>query len=105
MLADDRILFFNNGNGSEPSLVIELTLDFDARTVAREWWYDGEVTNAVMGDVQRLENGNTLITYSLAGEVHEVDPSGNVVETMNWGLGAAVGYSTKRTTLYGAPPR
>jgi hypothetical protein len=56
-----------------------------------------------LGDVQRLANGNTLVTYCNAGVLHEVDASKALVQT--WTFSGAVGYSEHRTSLYGAPER
>jgi hypothetical protein len=60
-----------------------------------------------MGDVQRLDNGNTLVVFSTAGTVHEVDANKQLVQSMVWSgvASAGLGYATKRKTLYGAPPR
>jgi hypothetical protein len=35
-----------------------------------------DVNSEFLGDVQRLRNGNTLITFSTGGFIHEVSPSG-----------------------------
>jgi hypothetical protein len=58
-----------------------------------------------MGDVQRLPNGNTLVTYSYQGLIHEVSPEGALLQQLSWGIGGAVGYSMKRASLYGPPPK
>jgi hypothetical protein len=115
LLGTDRILIFNNsglgasdgggfGNGS--SLGLEIALDLASNTATLEWQYDGGgIANQIMGDIQRLDNGNTLVNYSTQGIVHEVDPSGTLVQSLTWGLGGAIGYSMKRHTLYGPPPK
>jgi hypothetical protein len=58
--------------------------------------------SAVLGDVQRLPNGNTLVTYSNSGTVVEVDGQSNIVARFTTG---SMGYSTFRETLYGPPPK
>jgi hypothetical protein len=58
-----------------------------------------------MGDVQRLENGNTIVAYSTRYEVHEVNASGQLVQRMAWPTGTSIGYIQKRMSLYGPPPR
>ena len=59
--------------------------------------------NDVMGDVQRLSNGNTIIAFSTKGIIVEVDASGNgpadAEDNSNFG------YIHKRATLYGPSPR
>jgi hypothetical protein len=78
-------------------------------TTSEVWSYQSSptISNGVMGDVQRLDNGNTIIAYSTAGTIHEVDAKKNVLQTLVWsGLSSAgFGYVTKRKTLYGKPPR
>ncbi len=109
LLAADRLLFFNNGplGGGEDksSKALEVSLDFDNMTATKVFRYDGPVYTPVLGDVQRLENENTLITFASAGVIQEVDASGDVVRQMTWPLGTALGYMTQRNSLYGAPPK
>jgi hypothetical protein len=96
----------SGGDGSG-SIAIELKLDLTAKKVTKAWTHksaDG-VQNDVMGDVQRLSNGNTVIAYSTQGVLEEVDASGAVLQTLEWPLGASFGYIQKRSTLYGPPPR
>jgi hypothetical protein len=63
----------------------------------------------VLGDVQRLPNGNTLITYSQNGEMREISPTGQLVQTVQTfnetGTRRAFGYADFRPTLYGPPLR
>jgi len=66
--------------------------------------FDTGLSTPNMGDVQRLPGGNTLITYSNAGEVREVDASGNVVLSISRSGGPNFGYTMWRPSLYGAPP-
>jgi hypothetical protein len=109
ILGLDRFVFFNNGDmGQGPgSLAIELQLDLEAMTATNVWEYAAmpSIQNAIMGDVQRLWNGNTLVVYSTQGIVHEVSPEGALVQSMSWGIGGAIGYVEKRPTLYGPPPK
>jgi hypothetical protein len=108
LLGLDRLVIFNNGGmaGGAGSLAIEIKLDLTAKTASRVWTYSAmpAIRNSVMGDVQRLDNGNTMITYSTQGILYEVDTSGTIVQSIEWPIGGAVGYSMKRPTLYGAPP-
>lgn len=111
MLAPDRILFFNNGSlggpgsGGGGSLALEVLLDLDSMTATRVWDYDGNNSSQNLGDVQRLPNGNTLVTYSNAGVVHEVNSDRQLIQEMTWRTGGAIGYVNHRPTLYGPPPR
>ena len=63
--------------------------------------YAGTAASSNLGDVQRLPNGNTLITYSSDGAIVEVDPDWSEVQTFS----VRVGYTSWRPTLYGPPLR
>ena len=104
LIAADRLLFFNNGKLPSPSTAVEVSLDFTNMIATRVWEYAGSEASAIYGDVQRLDNGNTLVTYSTTGVIREVDTNGDSVQTLSFGIGAAVGYVMKRASLYGAPP-
>ena len=59
----------------------------------------GGATN--FGDVQRLSNGNTIITYSTSRLLEEVDANDTVVlQVMGAG---SFGYVEFRDSLYGPP--
>jgi hypothetical protein len=106
------LIFNNNGEGGGggggfggggPSPVIEFQLDEATMTATRVWEYTSGESSPTLGDVQRLPNGNTLITYSNAGTIHEVDPSGNVVQTIT--SSGSFGYTMHRPSLYGPAPK
>lgn len=106
VLGADRLLFFNNGTvGSSGSFAIELSLDLSAHTVTKVWEYGAGLSNFYMGDVQRLDNGNTLMVHSSQGVIHEVDRHNTLIQEMTWASGAMLGYAMKRESLYGAPPK
>jgi hypothetical protein len=112
VLGVDRFLLFNNnarpyGGDGKGSIAMDYKVDLTGKKFTRTWSYqpsDG-IQNDVMGDVQRLPNGNTVVAYSTQGVLHEVDASGKVLQELTWPLGAAFGYIQKRATLYGPPPR
>ena len=60
---------------------------------------NGGATN--FGDVQRLPNGNTLITYSTSSLIQEVDASDAVV--LEIAAVGSFGYVEFRKSLYGEP--
>jgi hypothetical protein len=110
VLGLDRILFFNNagsGGANMGSVAVEILLNLGAKTVTRPWTYTAmpSIANQIMGDVQRLENGNTIVAYSTQGVLHEVNAQGQLLQELTWPLGGAFGYIQKRKTLYGPPPR
>jgi hypothetical protein len=105
LLSADRLLFFNNGDaGDTSSIAREVELEPNTGIAKRVWAYDGGLSSAVLGDVQRLPNGNTLVAYSTAGMIHEVTPNGALVRTLEWPIGGAFGFVNHRPSLYGPPP-
>jgi hypothetical protein len=103
LLADDRLLFFNNSGGMTDgdSLALEVELDFDAMTATRVWSYDGNNSSQTLGDVQGMPNGNNLVTYCNTGSIHEVDLTGTLLQ--EWIFQTGVGYVDHRESLYGPP--
>ncbi len=102
ILGEDRLLIFNNGPGGtgSRSRAIEIALDLSGKTATRAWDYQGSTFNQIMGDVQRLPNGNTLVTYSAEGLMEEVDADMNLVQQIEFAIGGAVGYADKVPSLY-----
>jgi hypothetical protein len=103
LLAPDRLLFFNNQTAAEKtSRALEVTFDLvgGAATYAPfEYGVEG-LSSQVLGDVRRLPNGNTLVTYSVgAGLLHEVDPYGDLVRSIDF-PGGPCGYTDFRESLY-----
>jgi len=108
VLAADKLLFFNNGAlGSGGSLAIELLLDLSAKTAKKAWTYQSApgISNDIMGDVQRLKNGNTIVAYSTKGVLHEVNAQSTLLQSWSWPIGGAFGYISKRKSLYGPPEK
>ena len=72
-------------------------------TATRTWAYQGVgLNNNVLGDAQRLPNGNTMVDFSTKGTIRRSTPgerSEEIKTTTNFG------YLQKRATLYGPPPR
>ncbi len=107
----NHLLFFNNngagggGLGGSGSRALEVQLDVGAKTATKLWSFTPSpaIANMVMGDVQRLDNGNTVIAYSTQGVLQEVNSKGEVLQELTWQAGAAFGYVNKRKTLYGPP--
>ena len=73
-------------------------------TATRTWSYQGlGINDTVLGDAQRLPNGNTMVDFSTKGTIQEVDASGNLLQEIK--TTTNFGYLQKRATLYGPPPR
>jgi hypothetical protein len=92
------ILIFNNGD----NIAQEISLDPATRRSAEIWRYGTNLSSTVLGDVQRLPNGNTMVTYSTAGRIHEV--GSNSMRIMEFRFSQTTGYSVWRESLYGPPP-
>jgi hypothetical protein len=107
VLGLDRLLIFSNGAPNEGSLTLEILLDLNARTASRVWSYRAmpPIHNAVMGDVQRLPNDNTIVAYSVKGVLHEVGNDGTLLRKLDWGPTGTFGYIHHRSSLYGPPAR
>jgi hypothetical protein len=103
-LATDELLVFSNGDTGQHSIVYDLKLDLGGKTATELWHYDGGLSVGFGGDVQRLDNGNYIITYSSAGVVQELDADRALVQTLTFSLGNTVAYSEKLKSLYDAPP-
>jgi hypothetical protein len=105
LYADGKLLLFNNSGDKvfgSSSLVLEIDINESGATAGETWRYDGGTNTNTLGDVQQMSNGNILVTYSNNGVIHEVDPSGSLVRSIEVFL---LGYSNARSSLYGAPDR
>ena len=91
------------GDGSG---ALEIKLDLNAKTVTKIWSYKATGTTYqtdVMGDLQRMANGNIVIAFGGKGIIQEIKPDGTVLQEMR--TTTNFGYIQKRATLYGPPPR
>jgi hypothetical protein len=123
LLGLDRLLLFNNNSSSNMgamtpgrtssaggddsgAIAIEFSLDLTKKTISNVWQYKANgITPNVMGDLQRMANGNTVIGYSASGVLYEVDSSGTILQSLTWNKLTTFGYIQKRLSLYGPPPR
>jgi hypothetical protein len=106
MIDTNRFFFFNNNNGgSGGSIAVEVMINGNTATKGFTYQANPGVANMVMGDVQKMANGNVVIGYSTRGVLHEVSSSGTKLQTWTWAAGQTFGYLEKRPTLYGPPPR
>jgi hypothetical protein len=106
LTADGHFLWFNNYGGATDATgnplprAFEVLLDDAAGTATKTWEYQATTGyTSALGDVERLPNGNVLVTVS--GSSAEVDRSGTIVQSFQYGFG----YVDFRTSLYGPPPR
>lgn len=99
-----HFLAFNNGNFGGNSVVREFELDEGTMMANEIWTYDEDLDASVMGEVQRLPNGNTLVAYTERGTIREVNAASETVGEFAI-AGGQVGYVDYRPTLYGTPTK
>lgn len=98
---EERLLVFNNTTSGNAN-ILGVSFDLEAETGTVDTLIAAGGTSLAFGDVQQLEGGNLMVTYSTSGVIEEVDPSGAVLQRMT--ATEALGYAVRRKTLYGAPP-
>ena len=71
---------------------VEYTIDAARRTLSTSWSHTrSDDFLPMLGSTQRLESGNTLISYGASGLVEEVTPSGEPVWLLRSPFGAWMG--------------
>ncbi len=82
LLPNGDIIFFDNGTGHIPqeSRAVEYRLDLAARSATMVWEYRHKpaIFSPFAGSVQRLANGNTVVSFGAKPNVVEVAPNGEV---------------------------
>jgi hypothetical protein len=93
----DHLLVFDNGPTEDmESRAVEFSLDADLGTAKVEWVYTGSQSMycPVQGDVNRLQDGSTLITWSSAGRQEQVSAQGELLWQLDLEMGFGFGYTT-----------
>jgi len=97
LVGDDRIILFDNGKKGVRESSGAVELEFDEETmeyrVAWSWYPEPPIFAKVWGDADRLENGNTLITFGrretldthLIEVTHDGDRVWELVPPTGWG--------------------
>jgi len=109
-LPNQNITLFDNGNLKTPtpfSRAVEYEIDEDAKTVTRVWQYpdDQSIYAVAMGNVQRLENGNTFIGWGTLGSITEVNDQGDTALELNLGGLSYRAFRFPWDALPAEPPR
>ncbi len=96
------LVFDNDGASGTTSRVLEYSFDEQAGTAEQIWSYtpDPSIYSWVLGDVARMENGDTFVTWSVKGQVERVSQDLQVGWQLNTDLGYALGFDTLETDLY-----
>lgn len=102
-LSEDRYLVFDDGAQNRPySRVIEVELNRTDQTFSVVWDHtpDPSLYVYLLGDLERLDNGNTLVDWSTAGRLQEITPEGEAVWQVDTELGHGFGYMNRVESLY-----
>jgi len=101
---DDGIFIFDNREESDfASRAVEYALNEETGIATQRWEHisDPPLYCYGMGDVDRLDSGDSLITWSTAGVIDEVAPDGEVLWQIQLDLGSGLGYLSRVDTLPG----
>lgn len=83
VLEDGNLLVYDNGGRHTPPVtrILEYEIDEDAMiaTLVGEFRHPQGIYTGFRGSVQRLKNGHTVIGYSSAGRITELDEAGAIV--------------------------
>jgi hypothetical protein len=98
---NDILLFNNNSGGSGGSQALELMLDPTAKTSKKIFSYQASpaINVSVLGDVERLPNGNTIIDFGTGTKIQEFEKNGTLLQQISATVN--FGFMEKRATLYG----
>ncbi len=88
----------------EGTKLVEYAVDDARGELSRVWSYGDDlgVKGHVLGQSQRLENGNTMVNFGGAGLLQEVTPDGEVVWEVRTGLGTWLGNGQMIHSIYEA---
>ena len=105
-LNGDRLVVLDNDGDprSEPvSRVLEYQIDTAANRAAEVWSYvSSPPVYTFVGEPTRLEDGDTFINWSAAGQLERVTPNGEAIWKLQSGAGFAFAFHTLAPSLY--PP-
>jgi len=78
---NSRYMLFDNLGLNGRSRVLEFAINPVDFTATQIWSYvpDESIVAPVMGNSNRLENGNTFVNFGLAGTIHEVSETGDLL--------------------------
>ena len=103
---DGGLLIFDNGERDRGySRAVEYALDEENLEGEQVWEYihDPPIQVLVKGDVSRFDDGTTQVVWSLAGEIQNVTPEGEVYWQLNTDLGQALTFVQVLDDLYARP--
>ncbi len=102
-LVEGGVLVFDRGiTKDDCSTAVEFELDLTAMEALRaaEFAPDDCVHTGIMGNAQRLWNGDTTVVVAMAGRIDEFDPDGEPVQRMSLPMGHAFAYAERFEGFY-----
>ncbi|MFT4975382.1 MAG: hypothetical protein ACI8S6_001269 [Myxococcota bacterium] len=100
---DDGTLTLLSYPDDSPARAIEYAVSAEG-TMEELWSYERDRSGTtLLGQVRRLPNGNTFISFGGMGEMREVTPEGEVVWQLNASLGSWFGNAVLLDTLPSLP--
>ncbi len=95
------MLVFDNDGQPGRSRVIEYDFDPAAGTASEVWSHSFDTWNAVLDDVHRLDNGDTLAVWGMHGQADRITPGGEVTTHLATDEpGTVIGFTTLLDDLY-----
>ncbi len=94
---DGSMLVFVNGPLQQGvSSVVQYALNMEQGGAWKAWEYEGSrgLSSMVLGDVYRLDSGNTLVTWGYGGVIEELARDGSAQWSVEASVGGAFGYTT-----------
>jgi len=94
---DNELLIFENfaERSSDPSSAVAWRLDPHSPDTKETWRWtpDPPVYTATLGNVRRLDSGDTLVNFATSGRIAVVAPDGSVRWQVSTAIGEALGYA------------
>ncbi len=102
---EDSVIVFDNASQGLNSRAVEYAVDWEAGTAEEIWsWQpDPPVQVFVLGDVTRMGNGDTLVTWSTAGQINRATPGGESTWQLNTEIGYVFAFDSYSEDIYITP--
>lgn len=99
----EDLLVFDNRESGEDSRVAQYAFDVATGSAELVWSYQHEppMWCFSLGDVTRDVDGSTLVTWSSAGVMDDVDSDGELAWTLSTEFGSAIGFLSRQSSIAG----
>lgn len=99
---EDSVIVFDNSSQGLDARAVEYAVDWDAGTAEEIWSYqpDPPVQSFVLGDVARMAGGDTLVTWSTAGQLNLGTAAGETVWQLNTDIGYVFAFNSYSEDIY-----